>query len=87
MYIEMNKKYSLPLVGAEEDLNEIKIYINGYLHLQYKRDGHVGIKSYIDGKLTQSYWIDIINANATIQLSYTSMYLWQEILIALEDLI
>lgn len=65
--------------------NRVTIYNNGLLHLTFKKEGLVGIQSYIDGDknmYTIEYYFE---KDVVISTEYNTIEKWIEILKQLND--
>jgi hypothetical protein len=71
-------------VTCKSDSEDIRIYINGILHLRLPRDKNIKLQSWIEGH-TKTYNIEIWCANHQDLMSYDNKTLWSDILKILDE--
>lgn len=71
-------------VTCKSDSEDIRIYINGILHLRLPRDKNTKLQSWIEGH-TKQFIIEIWCANHQDLMSYDNKELWKDILKILDE--
>jgi hypothetical protein len=66
-------------VTSKSDSEDIRIYINGILHIRIPRDKNIKIRSWIEGH-TKLYKIDIWCAKHSDFITYDNEVLWKKVL-------
>ncbi len=72
------KLYKLK-VEAKSDSEDVRIYINGLLHIRFPRDKNVTLHSWIEGH-SKRYVIDIFSKGHTERVSYDNRIIWEKVL-------
>lgn len=66
--------------------NQLKVYVNGKLHLLIKLTGFIGLQSWIDG--TNEYFVECsYSKGAKITMTYGERDIWEKILAVLDSTI
>ena len=76
--IEKNK------VTCRSDSEDIRIYIDGILHLRFPRDKNIKIQSSVEGH-TKSFVIEIWCAGHTDHITYDNKSIWSKILRLIDE--
>ncbi len=72
---------SKPKITCKRDGKDLKIYINGLLHLQIMMDNHVGIQSWYEGTNHKHYKIEFYQKEGeSFYSAYQIRETWEEIL-------
>lgn len=75
---------SKSLVTCKSDSEDIRIYINGILHLRLPRDKNTKVQSWIEGH-TKQFIIELWCANHQDFIAYDNKELWKDVLKKLDD--
>lgn len=71
-------------VKAKSNSDDVRIYINGILHLRFPRDANNKIHSWIDGG-NKMFKIKIWCKNHSEYVSYDNKDIWQKVLKLLDQ--
>lgn len=71
-------------VECKSDSEDIRIYINGLLHLRFPRDKNIKIQAWIEGH-TKTYIIDIWSAEHSDWVAYDNKPMWEKVLKLLDE--
>lgn len=72
------------IVTCKSDSEDIRIYIDGLLHLRMPRDKNIKIQSWIEGH-TKTYMIEIWCNNHQDLMEYDNKTLWSNVLKVLDE--
>lgn len=72
-------------ISIKGDYKELKLYINDLLHLQYNKEGHLALNSWIEGYRNQKYVIEFLNEKGFVTLEYDNRPLWESVLKTLDS--
>lgn len=72
------------IVTCKSDSEDIRIYIDGLLHLRMPRDKNIKIQSWIEGH-TKTYMIEIWCKNHQDLMEYDNKILWSNVLKVLDE--
>lgn len=65
---------------CKSDHRDLRIYINGSLHIHLLKSNYLMLQSYLVGSENQIYHIDIYTTSTLLDLEYDDRELWVEIL-------
>jgi tRNA A37 threonylcarbamoyladenosine biosynthesis protein TsaE len=68
------------IVTCKSDHRDLRIYINGVLHVHLLKSSYVTLQSYLVGSENQIYHIDIYTTSTLLDLEYDDRELWITIL-------
>lgn len=71
-------------VTCRSDSEDIRIYIDGILHLRFPRDKNIKIQSWVEGH-TKSFIIEMWCAEHTDHMAYDNKVIWSEILKLIDE--
>jgi len=77
-------KKNTNIVTCKSDSEDIRIYIDGLLHLRIPRDKNIKIQSWIQGH-TKTYMIEIWCKNHQDIMEYDNKTLWSNVLKILDE--
>jgi hypothetical protein len=77
-------KKNTNIVTCKSDSEDIRIYIDGLLHLRMPRDKNIKIQSWIEGH-TRTYMIEIWCKNHQDLMEYDNKILWSNVLKVLDE--
>jgi hypothetical protein len=77
-------KKNTNIVTCKSDSEDIRIYIDGLLHLRMPRDKNIKIQSWIEGH-TKTYMIEIWCKNHQDLMEYDNKILWSNVLKVLDE--
>ena len=78
------KSDSMPKVKAKSDSEDIRIYIDGALHLRLPRDKNIRLQSWIEGH-TKTFVIELtIHGNSDVVV-YDNRRIWERVLELLDE--
>ncbi len=78
------KSDSVPKVKAKSDSEDIRIYIDGVLHLRLPRDKNIRLQSWIEGH-TRTFVIELtIHGNSDVVV-YDNRRIWERVLELLDE--
>lgn len=77
-------KKNTNIVTCKNDSEDIRIYIDGLLHLRMPRDKNIKIQSWIEGH-TKTYMIEIWCKNHQDLMEYDNKILWSNVLKVLDE--
>ena len=77
-------KKNTNIVTCRSDSEDIRIYIDGLLHLRMPRDKNIKIQSWIEGH-TKTYMIEIWCKNHQDLMEYDNKILWPNVLKVLDE--
>lgn len=73
-------------VTCKNDYRDLKIYVNGLLHLHMLKKEYLMFQSYLIGSNnSKSYYIEIYCSNQKMNLEYDNKKLWKKILLLLDE--
>lgn len=68
-------------VTWESDYSDVRVYINGLLHVHFIRSRYIGCQAYYNGsKVNKIYVLELFLEGATIKLEYDNKETWVEML-------
>ncbi len=68
-----------PKVTCRSNSEDIRVYINGILHLRFPRDKNVKVQSWIDGH-SKMWMITIWSKRDAEKVAYDNRVLWEMVL-------
>lgn len=71
-------------INCKSNSEDIRIYINGVLHLRFPRDKDIKIQSWIEGH-SKMYFIEIRTVNHTDYAAYDDKQIWSKVLQLLDN--
>lgn len=66
-------------IDAKSDSEDVRVYVNGILHLRFSRDKNIFIHSWIQGH-TKTYVIEFISKKIRTKVEYDNKYMWEKVL-------
>jgi len=67
-------------------IKDLRIYIDGILHVHLLSDRYVGMQSWIDGDKKQKYYIEItVSKGKNILMAYDSKETWLAVLKLIDE--
>jgi hypothetical protein len=77
-------KSKMNVVTCKSDSEDIRIFVDGILHLRIPRDKNIKVQSWVEGH-TKTFIIEIWCKNHQDHMSYDNKKLWSDILSVLDE--
>lgn len=72
-------------ITVKSTVYDLRIYISGVLHVQYVKEGHLSVDSWIEGSGYYKYFIALTNDKGIVTLEYENKELWHALLKAIDQ--
>lgn len=72
-------------ITCERGFNDMKVYINGILHIHIETDKYLGLQSYYEGTRKQKMIIEISMVGGMIKTQYHREDIFKEVLKVIDE--
>lgn len=74
-----------PVIKCERDHQALRLYINGFLHLNLQMCDYVGFQAWYEGSRKRMFSIEFYTKDTKILLEYDEQTTWENVLKLLEE--